>query len=253
MGGWDEGILMRTYNLLLRAALRFAVLATIVAIVCAVTLTQSFAAGPKWVHAGSNAAPTNGDDWAADQLVVQARGGVSDTKAARVFAKHGAKIIDTIPAVHTYVVSVPAGQLDAVRRALAKQPQFKSVSKNFARRLQMTANDYWYPGEWYLATIQAPLAWDFTIGNPNVVIAIVDSGVSPVADLASKLIPGINLIDSTDTSDGLNHGTGVAGIAAAVSNNSIGMAGVAWLNDIMPVKIYTSSGITTCSAVDNGI
>ena len=248
---------MRTYNPLLRSALRYAVLATIVAIVCAVPLTQSFAAGPKWVHADSNAASgtaqSNGDDWAADQLVVQARGGVSDAQAARVFAKHGAKIIDTIPAVHTYVISVPAGQLDAVRHALARAPQFKSVSKNFARRLQMTANDYWYPGEWHLATIQAPLAWDFTIGNPNVVIAIVDSGVSPVADLASKLIPGINIIDSTDTSDGLNHGTGVAGIAAAASNNSIGVTGVAWLNDILPVKIFNSSGTTTCSAVDNGI
>jgi thermitase len=253
MGGWDEGILMRTYNLLLRAALRFAVLATIVATVCAVTFTQSFAAGPKWVHADSNAAPTIGDDWAADQLVVQARGGVSDAQAARVFAKHGAKIIDTIPAVHTYVISVPAGQLDAVHRALSRAPQFKSVSKNFARRLQMTANDYWYPGEWYLATIQAPLAWDFTIGNPNVVIAIVDSGVSPVADLASKLIPGINLIDSTDTSDGLNHGTPAAGIAAAASNNTTGVAGVSWLSSILPVKIYNSSGVTTCSAVDNGI
>jgi len=194
-----------------------------------------------------------GDDFIADQLLVQARGGVSDKWAARVFSKHGASIIETIPAVHTYVVSVPAQKLDSVRRALAREPQFKSVSKNFARRLQLIPNDYWYPGEWHLPIIEAPQAWDITIGNPNVVIAIVDSGVSPVADLAAKLLPGTNLIDSTGTEDDLNHGTGVAGVAAASSNNSIGVASIAWLNDILPVKIFNSTGTTTCSAVDNGI
>jgi len=81
-----------------------------------------------------------GDDFIADQLLVQARGGVSDKWAARVFSKHGASIIETIPAVHTYVVSVPAQKLDSVRRALAREPQFKSVSKNFARRLQLIPN-----------------------------------------------------------------------------------------------------------------
>ncbi len=240
-----------------RRVLPCTLLGIIVAIACIAPRAQSFAAGPRWVHhsaAPGTAQPKDeGDEWAADQLVVQARGGVSDEQAARMFAKHGAEIIEIIPAVHTYVISVPAGQLDAVRRALAREPQFKSVSKNFARRLQMTPDDYWYPGEWHLPMIQAPQAWGITVGNANVVIAIVDSGVSPVADLAPKLLPGINLIDSTDTSDGLNHGTGVAGIAAASTNNSIGVAAVAWLNNILPVKIFNSSGTTTCSAVDNGI
>jgi thermitase len=237
-----------------RRIYRHLVIAMVVAIACIAPGAQSFAAGPRWVHDATAAGVAQaGDDWVADQLVVQARGGVSDEWAARVFAKHGASIIQSIPAVHTYVVSVPAGKLDAVRGALARAPQFKSVSKNFARRLQMTPNDYWYPGEWHLPIIQAPEAWDITIGNPNVVIAIVDSGVSPVADLASKLLPGANLIDSTGTSDALNHGTGVAGVAAASSNNSIGVASVAWLNNILPVKIFNSTGTTTCSAVDNGI
>src|SRR5258707_11642603 len=61
------------------------------------------------------------------------------------------------------------------------------------------------------------------------------------------------MIDSTDSSDSMNRGTGVAGAAAASSNNSIGVTGVAWLNDILPVKIFNSTGTTTCSAVDNGI
>src|SRR5258707_14335952 len=117
MGGWDEVILMQTYNLRLRSTLRSAVVAIIVATVGVAPLTQSFAADPKWVHesAAPNAAQSKSDDWAADQLVVQARGGVSDAQAARGFAKHAAKIIDKIPAVHIYVINVPAGQVAAGR------------------------------------------------------------------------------------------------------------------------------------------
>ncbi|MGH7924888.1 MAG: S8 family serine peptidase, partial [Candidatus Binatus sp.] len=146
---------------------RFKCACALLAIVATITFVapsaQSFAAGPRWVHApaaqGASQTAHAGDDWVADQLVVQARGGVSDNWAARVFARHGATIIETIPAVHTYVVSVPAAKLERVRRALAREPQFKSVSKNFARRLQMTPNDYWYPGEWHLPMIEAPQAW----------------------------------------------------------------------------------------------
>src|SRR5258707_8438659 len=95
MGGWDEVILMQTYNLRLRSTLRSAVFAIIVATVGVAPLTQSFAADPKWVHesAASNAARSKGDDWAADQLVVQARGGGSPApEGGGVFQKRGKKI-----------------------------------------------------------------------------------------------------------------------------------------------------------------
>src|SRR5262249_30516093 len=122
------------------------------------------------------------------------------------------------------------------------------------RYLQATTpNDYWYPGQWHLPKIGAPQAWDFTVGNPNVVIAIIDGGAAAVPDLTPKLLPGINIIEGgTDTTGDEGHGTAVSGIAAAATNNSIGVAGVAWLSNILPVRVY-SAGATTCSAITSGI
>src|SRR5579885_1828538 len=194
-------------------------------------------------------------DAAPDRLIVQLRGGVPDDAAELTFAGLGAEVVDFIPQVRTYVLKVRPEERNALRRELSHSSLIKSVSEDHYRRLQsVTPNDYWYPGEWHLQKIQAPAAWSLTVGSSSVVIAIVDSGVSAVPDLAAKLLPGADLIDGgTDTSDGLNHGTALAGIAGAITNNSIGVAGLAWLNRILPVKVYTNSGTTTCSAIASGI
>jgi len=194
------------------------------------------------------------DDWAPDRLIVQTRGGVPADVAQMIFARHGAEVIDVIPDLNTWVLRVPPSQLSRVEAGLSTSRHLKSVGKDYLRYLQATApNDPWFPAQWHLAKIQAPQAWDYTVGTSAVVIAIVDSGVTAVPDLASKLLPGVNLIDAADTSDGLNHGTPVAGAAAAATNNSFGVAGVNWGSTILPVKIYNSSGSTTCSAVIDGI
>lgn len=195
-----------------------------------------------------------GDDWAPDRLVVQARGGVPPDVAQKIFARHGAEVIEEIPELNTYVLRVRPSQLSKVEAGLSTSRHLKSIGKDYLRYLQTTApNDYWYPGQWHLAKIQAPQAWDYTVGSSEIVIAVVDSGVTPVPDLASKLLAGVNLIDAGDTSDGLNHGTPVAGVAAAATNNATGVAGVNWASNVLPVKIYSSSGATTCSAVVSGI
>jgi subtilisin family serine protease len=193
-------------------------------------------------------------DWAPDRLLVQPRAGVSDAQASREFADQGAEIVDLIPAVDTFVLHVPAARLATIEKALARSPRFKSVGRDYLRYLQTTPNDYWYPSQWHLTKIQAPNAWGVTTGSTGVTIAVIDSGVSAVNDLSSKLLPGINLIDGgTDVTDGFNHGTPVAGIAGASTNNGTGVAGISWLSSILPVKVYGNTGATTCSAITNGI
>ena len=99
------------------------------------------------------------------------------------------------------------------------------------------------------------LAWDVAQGT-GVTVAILDSGVLGThQDLLSNLVPGWNAYDgsSTTTSDVTGHGTAVAGAAAAASNNGIGVAGVAGLAKIMPIRITDSAGTAYYSTIASGI
>jgi subtilisin family serine protease len=117
-------------------------------------------------------------------------------------------------------------------------------------------NDEYFPQQWHLhntgqsggtpgADIRAPEAWEITTGDPNIVVAVVDSGVdSKHPDLINNLVPGYDFIENDDLPDplaghwGNAHGTACAGLAAAQGNNDIGVNGVAWDCKIMPIRIY---------------
>lgn len=91
------------------------------------------------------------------------------------------------------------------------------------------------------ADINAVRAWDVTQGASSIVIAVIDEGVDAShPDLAGKVLTGYNsLLNNSNTmpqSDDI-HGTAVAGVAAANSNNGSGIAGVCWFCKILPIKV----------------
>src|SRR5689334_3268938 len=84
-------------------------------------------------------------------------------------------------------------------------------------------NDPLAPQQWYLSRIQAYEAWD--IARSTAVIADLDTGLTPHEDIAS--VPGWNIYaGNDDTHEVYNHGTAVAGIIGARSDNSLGVASV---------------------------
>lgn len=91
------------------------------------------------------------------------------------------------------------------------------------------------------ADINAPKAWGITQGSSSIKIAIIDEGVdSSHPDLLGKVLTGYNSLNGTsNTQPKPNdfHGTAVAGVSAANSNNSVGIAGVCWFCQILPVKV----------------
>ena len=86
-------------------------------------------------------------------------------------------------------------------------------------------------------------------------IAVIDTGVDlGHPDLSSKLVAGYDFANGdNDPQDDEGHGTHVAGIAAAATNNNVGVAGVAWGAHLMPVKVLDSSGSGYTSDIAQGI
>jgi len=127
------------------------------------------------------------------------------------------------------------------------------------------------------ADIDAPEAWDIETGSPDVVIAIIDSGIDYThPDLAPNIwnntdeIPENSIDDdhngyiddirgwdfyhnNSNVTDGNGHGTMCAGVAGAVGDNAIWGAGVAWNCKIMPVRIANQNWDTTTVYAANGI
>lgn len=126
---------------------------------------------------------------------------------------------------------------------------------NYIQRNQWIPNDPRYGQQYALPKIQAPAGWDSMRGDAATIIAIVDTGVSKDhEDLAAKLLPGYDFVnDDADPDDDQGHGTHCAGIAAAITNNGKGIAGLAVDCSIMPVKVLNENGSGAVSWIINGI
>jgi len=99
-------------------------------------------------------------------------------------------------------------------------------------RVHASPNDNYYGNQWGFTRVEAPNAWDFSKGDPSILLAIIDSGIEYTHDdLAGNIWSGIGdgFHGDNDPEPDYHeyHGTSVAGIAAAATHNSIGVAGVA--------------------------
>ncbi|MEQ8316618.1 MAG: S8 family serine peptidase [Phycisphaerales bacterium] len=105
------------------------------------------------------------------------------------------------------------------------------------------------------ADINASEAWVVTTGDPDVIIAIVDTGVSQShPDLQDNVLPGYSSVGgSWDDDIFISHGTHCAGIASGDTDNGIGIAGVGWDCSILPVKALGFLGTGTEADIAAGV
>jgi subtilisin family serine protease len=190
-----------------------------------------------------------------DELLIGFRSGVSEANAEAVYRAHGADKIEKLRAVNIHRVRVNPAAAEALARVLVRHGAVTFVEPNHWVAPAFVPNDSSYSAQWHLPKISAPAAWDITEGTPGIVIGILDSGVDPAhPDLAPKLVAGYNFYDNNaDTTDVFGHGTLVAGTAAALGNNTIGVTGVGILNRVMPIRVAATNGYATWSAIVNGL
>lgn len=185
-----------------------------------------------------------------DRLVVRVPPGSAN--AGKAVARLANVIIKHYPKVNEYVVQVPAGSsLVEFARELLATGDYEYVEPDWLVHAVVLPNDPLYPSQWHLPKIDAPIAWDIDTGNPSVIIAICDSGVDQDhPDLAAALVNGYNAVDQLPQDEGgqvdglTDHGTQVAGTAAAIGNNAVGISGVGWDFSIMPIRVSNMANDT---------
>jgi serine protease len=177
---------------------------------------------------------------------------------------------------------ISRGDLNDLISSIAADPNVEYAEEDRIMTRLATPNDPRYNEQWnyYEATagINAPTAWD-TVTGSGVIVAVIDTGYRPHADLVANILGGYDFIsdatvandgnlrdsDATDPGDWTDanecqsgdpaypsswHGTHVAGTIAAVTNNSTGVAGVAYGAKILPVRVLGRCGGYTSDIAD---
>ncbi len=164
-----------------------------------------------------------------------------------------AELLDSVS--NTYRVLFDT-TIDAVQLAtyLEDNPAVIFAEPNPRRFSMHMPDDPLVAQQWALPIIQAFDAWHITTGG-EVVIAILDTGVSIThPDLEGKVLPGYNAIqNNSHVEDDNGHGTAVAGLIAASTNNQQGIAGMCWGCRILPVKVLNARGGGDDASVSRGV
>jgi subtilisin family serine protease len=195
-------------------------------------------------------------DYVPDEVLVKFSPGLSESGRSMALSAVNADVVDSIPELGVLILRIPEGQAGHVIAQLRARGDVEYAEPNYyASASDVIPNDPGWSQQYNMAAIHAPAGWGYTTGATWVTIAILDTGVDLThPDLAAKILPGIDIVNNdSDPSDDHGHGTHVAAIAAASTNNGAGVAGVDWGANILPVKVLNAAGFGTYANIATGI
>lgn len=194
-----------------------------------------------------------------DELIVKLKPQYLEATMEQLNNFLGLKTKERLLLSRTFVLKIPQGKVKNFQKLLSQYPLFEYVEPNYEAMVQETTNDPYLSDQWGLFKIQAASlsgesGWNITHGDPTVKIAILDTGIDTNhEDLASKVTVWKNFTSSRTSDDLYGHGTHVAGIAAAITNNEKGVAGTGYDSSLMSIKVLNDNGSGYYSWVANGI
>ncbi|HDR16701.1 MAG TPA: hypothetical protein ENN79_14715 [Desulfobacteraceae bacterium] len=213
------------------------------------------------------------------QLLVKFTPGADSSKMKALHASIGSRVLRVVHDSRIHQVALPEGaeMLTAIK-AYKASPIVEKVGRNFLRYpLGIVPNDARFSEQWALKSVRAPDAWSITTGSPDVIVAVIGTGVDyKHPDLAANIWtnaeelhgePGVDddgngFVDdiygwdfagkradvyddgTPEPMDVFGHGTQVAGIIGAVGDNGVGIAGVCWCTNILPLKVLADDSET---------
>lgn len=217
---------------------------------------EAAAGGPSGT--GPTVVAANSSPYVAGELNVKFKEQAGDSVKSNLLQSSNLSVKYRSAALKFETVKVPKGvSVPEMAKKLQSNPLVEYAEPNYIDTIDMTPNDPLYPNQWNMhgfdeGGIDAQTAWDTTEGDPNVIVAVVDTGVAfenystytQAPDLANtSFVFPRNVVSGDDhPDDDIGHGTHVTGTIAQSTNNGLGVAGVAHGCKIMPVRIADASG-----------
>lgn len=208
----------------------------------------------------------------AGEIIVKFAPRASQAAIDALNANNNTSVLYRSPFAGFTRLRVPQGRtLAQMIAAYRGRHEVEYAEPNYVRYALMVPNDPYYAYQWHLRAINAEPAWDISTGS-GVIVAVVDTGIAyedyvetifgiplfdyyRAPDLANTtFVAGYDFINGdTHPNDDQGHGTHVAGTIAQSTNNSVGVAGVAFGASLMPVKVLDMLGTGTDAEVADGI
>ena len=201
------------------------------------------------------ATPTPAPDPTVDYIVAFAAG-TSAADQSALIAAAGATDVQAIARLRMHAITLRSSIAAHGVALLLVDPTVLRVDSDAVREAGATPSDTAYSSQWALPQI----GWDQVFGvvqpSGSATVAILDTGIdASQPDLAGQLVAGTSILDgSAGTSDPSGHGTWMAGIIAAATDNGTGVAGVAYAGiKVMPVTVLGADGLGQDSDIIAGI
>ncbi|MBN1367165.1 MAG: S8 family serine peptidase [Dehalococcoidales bacterium] len=222
--------------------------------VCIIAIVLSILLVPSGVAAASNNGTNTKANITSENILVKFNSNATPADIALINRQNEGQIIKTLRELGVQVITVPAGKAREKVQAYRANPKVAYAELDYIAQTVDTPNDPYLSQQWGLTKVEAAGAWGVTTGNTAIKIAILDTGVDlDHPDLAGKIVVSTNFTTSTSANDVAGHGTHVAGIAAASTNNGTGTAGLGYNSSIMNVKVMGDDGSGYYSWVAQGI
>jgi serine protease len=203
------------------------------------------------------------------ELIVQFKAGADDSRVAGDIQGIGGRWARRSAFGPRYRVAldpdVPVSQAVASLAALPEVDYAEPNGRVRAMQLggRFTPNDEFFRLQWHMKMVDAERTWAIQKGDPSVAVAVLDTGVAyedfgpfrKGPDFGTTVfLPGFNVLDgSSHANDDNFHGTHVASTIAEATNNSEGVAGLAFGCALMPIKVLDSEGLGSFFDVAEGV